>query len=63
MKQKTIEKLFIFICLFSITLSLVIISITMINISKRNIYDVNNDGKVSPADYVLIKNYIMNSEK
>ena len=63
MKQKTIEKLFIFICLFSITLSLIIIAIALINNCKRNVYDVNNDGKVSPADYVLIKNYIMNSEK
>ena len=29
----------------------------------RNRYDVNEDGRVTSADYVLIKNYIMREDK
>lgn len=29
---------------------------------KQNDCDVNNDGKVTAADYVVIRNYIMESE-
>lgn len=51
------------------TILIIILSLTfgygacyLINKDKieRNTYDVNNDGKVSAVDYVLIKNYIMN---
>ncbi len=62
--KETIGKVFKSVCLFLITLSMISIAMSLISVSRinSNVYDVNKDGKVSPADYILIKNYIMNHE-
>lgn len=48
------------IVLISMSLGYKICYIMNKNKIKKNDYDVNNDGKISAVDYVLIKNYIMN---
>ena len=47
------------IVLISMSLGYEICYIMNKNKIKKNDYDVNNDGKISAVDYVLIKNYIM----
>lgn len=62
--MKKIENIIKITSLLLITISMISIAISLINISKNNsnVYDVNKDGKVSATDYVLIKKYIMNHE-
>lgn len=47
------------LCTVALTVILILVGITYIKQTKRNIYDVNNDGKVNSLDLLKVQKYIL----
>lgn len=47
------------LCAVALTVILILVGITYIKQAKRNIYDVNNDGKVNSLDLLKVQKYIL----